>query len=83
MKASFVDLRTKSNEILQALNRNEPVTIQYRGRTKAIMRPVNDEKLSPLKARQHDAFGLWQDRAEMDDVAATVRTLRRGRFDAG
>jgi antitoxin (DNA-binding transcriptional repressor) of toxin-antitoxin stability system len=82
MKASFVDLRTKSSEILQALNRNEPVTIQYRGRTKAIMQPVNEQSAPPCKARQHAAFGLWQGRAEAEDVAEMMRTLRRGRFDA-
>jgi hypothetical protein len=82
MKTSFVDLRTKSSEILQALDRNEPVTIQYRGRTKAIMQPVDEQIGFPLKARQHAAFGMWQDRAETDDVAVEVRELRRGRFDA-
>jgi hypothetical protein len=26
-----------------------------------------------------EAFGMWQDRDDMDDVDAYVRTLRRGR----
>jgi hypothetical protein len=82
MKASFVDLRTKSSEILEALERNEPVTIQYRGRTKAIMQPVAAQNALPVKARQHAAFGLWKDRDGSSDVAAELRALRRGRFDA-
>jgi hypothetical protein len=82
MKASFVDLRKKSNEILRALDRNEPVTIFYRGRPKAIMRPVgraDDQKAN--QSKDHPAFGLWADREEMEDVVAYVRQLRRGRFN--
>ena len=44
MKASFVDLRKKSAEIIRALERNEPVTVLYRGRAKAIMQPVGGKR---------------------------------------
>jgi antitoxin (DNA-binding transcriptional repressor) of toxin-antitoxin stability system len=87
MKATFVDLRTKSSEILQALERNEAVTILYRGQPKAVMQPVGTPGVgtpgrSPFKARDHAAFGLWEDRSDWQDVDATVRSLRQGRFDA-
>jgi len=29
----------------------------------------------------HPAFGMWKDRADLKDVPAYVRQLRRGRFD--
>jgi hypothetical protein len=83
MKASFVDLRKKSGEILRALERNEEVTVLYRGRRKAVMKSVAGENAPGMgKAKDHPAFGLWADRADLPDVAAHVRRLRKGRFDS-
>jgi antitoxin (DNA-binding transcriptional repressor) of toxin-antitoxin stability system len=83
MKASFVDLRKKSAEIIQALDRNEKITILYRGRPKAIMQPIAGQENAPaVKAKDHPAFGLWADRDDLKDVTAHVRELRKGRFDA-
>ena len=83
MKASFVDLRKKSAEIIRALKRNERVTVLYRGKPAAVMQPIGDGGDQPVaKAKDHAAFGLWADREDLTDVAAHVRTLRKGRFDA-
>ena len=80
MKASFVDLRKKSNEILRAIDRNEPVTILYRGRVKAVMQPAaQTRQRGGPKAADHAAFGLWAQRTDLKDVAAHVRKLRKGR----
>jgi hypothetical protein len=82
MKASFVDLRKKSARIFRALERNETVTVFYRGRPKAIMRPVGSgEKRSGVKASEHAAYGIWAGRDDLKDVAAVVRKLRRGRVN--
>jgi antitoxin (DNA-binding transcriptional repressor) of toxin-antitoxin stability system len=83
MKASFVDLRKKSAEIIQALERNEKITVLYRGRPKAVMQPIAGQKNMPaVKAKDHPAFGVWADRDDLKDVTAHVRELRKGRFDA-
>lgn len=82
MKATFVELRTKSGEIIQALERNEPVTILYRGRPKAVMQPIAERRESAGRTKDHPAFGLWGDRHDLQDVAGQVRVLRRGRFNA-
>lgn len=82
MKATFVDLRTKSSEIIQALERNETVTILYRGRPKAVMQPIAEMSEAGGLAKDHAAFGLWKDRDDLNDVPGAVRALRRGRFDA-
>ncbi len=83
MKASFVDLRTKSGEIIRALKRNESVTVLYRGKPAGVMRPIGQLGDQPVRsAKDHPAFGLWADRDELADVAAHVRRLREGRFDA-
>ena len=82
MKASFVDLRKKSNEIIRALNRNEQVTVLYRGKPTAIMQPIGGGCQQAIcSAKDHPAFGLWGDREDIKDVAAHVRQLRKGRFD--
>lgn len=81
MKASFVDLRRKSAQILRALDRGEQVTVHYRGRPKAVMQPVGKGPARPVRTKDHPAFGLWADRKDMADVAAYMRALRRGRFD--
>jgi antitoxin (DNA-binding transcriptional repressor) of toxin-antitoxin stability system len=83
VKASFVDLRKKSSQILRALERNEKVTVLYRGRPKAILQPIAGQVGQPaVRAKDHPAFGLWKDRDDLKDVAAHMRRLRRGRFDA-
>lgn len=82
MKASFVDLRKKSSEVIRALHRNEQVTVLYRGKPAAIMQPIGGQVDKPVvKAADHPAFGLWADRDDMADVTAHVRELRKGRFD--
>lgn len=81
MKASFVDLRKKSSQILRALERNEPVTILYRGQPKAVMQPVAGQAdQPPVRAQDHPAFGIWSDRDDLASVAKHVRNLRKGRF---
>ena len=83
MKASFVDLRKKSSEVIRALKRSERVTVLYRGKPAAIMQPISGEgDRAPGSAKEHLAFGLWADREDMKDVAAHVRRMRKGRFDA-
>jgi len=82
MKASFVDLRKKSSEIIKALGRNERITVLYRGKPAAIMQSIDEQRDASVgSAREHTAFGLWADRDDMNDAAAHVRQLRRGRFD--
>ena len=81
MKASFVDLRKKSGEILRALERNESVTLLYRGKPKAIIQPIQESgKRRIEKVEDHPAFGMWADREDMKDPAAYVRKIRRRRF---
>lgn len=82
MEASFVDLRRKSAAILRAIERNERVTLFYRGRPKATIQPIESGTAPTMSAKDHPAFGMWSDREDMKDVAAYVRSIRRGRFDA-
>lgn len=81
MKATVLDLRRNPRKILEAIARNEPVTLSKRGREIALIVPRKETERS-LSIKDSPAFGLWKDRADMKDPAKYVRRLRRGRFGA-
>ncbi|MCD6584371.1 MAG: hypothetical protein J7K96_01285 [Desulfobacteraceae bacterium] len=56
MKATIVDLRYKMNDVLKALDRNEQVTVLYRGKVKGILIPSG--KKSQMKITDHPFFGM-------------------------
>ena len=79
MNASIVDPRRRTREILRALDRNEPVTIFYRGREKGVLLPRCPKRGKAQSVRDHPAFGMWKDHEGFKDVQAGVRALRKGR----
>ena len=79
MKASVLDLRRRMKDILRALERNESVTLFYRGRPNGIIQPLAGTKARG-KVRDDPAFGMWKDRKDMKDVDAFVRSLRKDRY---
>jgi hypothetical protein len=77
MKASIVDLRYKTNDILKALDRNESVTVLYHGKIKGIIKPVREK--SELKVKDHPFFGMC---AESETtVLEELENLRKPRHD--
>ena len=78
MKASVLDLRKDMKSVLSAIERNERISLTYRGRIKAEIVPVGDRN-STIKAADLPAFGMWADRDDLCDVNETVRKLRRRR----
>jgi len=79
MKASLLDLRRKTGDILRALEQNETVTISYRGRKKGIIYPAETAKAAPAAPSEHPAFGMWRDRKDLKNVEQAVDALRKGR----
>ncbi len=78
MKATVVDLRYKMNDVLKALDRNEKVTVLYRGKVKGILSPP--EKKKNLKITSHPFFGMTaQDSNE--SVLDTLNNLRKPRYN--
>ena len=79
MKATVRDLRYRTKQVLEAVERGEIVTVLYRGKEKARLTPLSTgdrgANLIPGKA-----FGMWKDRQELQDVSGYIRKLRRGRF---
>jgi len=82
MKVSALELRRKMKEVLETLDRKEPVTVFYRGKKRAIIYPLPGKE-GPHKPVENDpAVGIWKDRKDMKDVKGYVRKLRKPRHDA-
>lgn len=81
MKATVLDMRRNPRKILDAIERNEKVTLSMRGHEIAEIIPKKSaaERTSIAK---DPAVGMWADRPELADPSEYVRNLRRGRFDA-
>jgi hypothetical protein len=75
MKASIVDLRYRTREILAALDRNESVTVLYHGRVKGIIQPAGRQPAGSVA--EHAFFGMRADAAE--SVVDEIERLRRPR----
>jgi len=83
MKVTTKALRTRAREILDCLDRGEPVTITYRGKPRAkLVNIEQDRKTSGSTNGEFPVFGMWKDRDEIEDVNAHVRDLRKGRSHA-
>ncbi|WP_462270792.1 type II toxin-antitoxin system Phd/YefM family antitoxin [Desulfobacter sp.] len=78
MKATAKDLRFRSKELLDTVNRGEEVIITYRGKPCAKIVPYDGfKKKKRIKTR---LFGMWNDKNDIEDVNGYVRNLRKGRF---
>ena len=80
MKATILDLRRRMGEVIKALDRNEPVTILYRGRPKGILYPMPGTQRKERPLTEDPAFGMWKDREDMKDVEGYIRRMRQRRL---
>lgn len=77
MKATAKDLRFRSKELLDTVNRGEDVVITFRGKPCARLVPYEEAKVS---GTQNTLFGIWKDNDSIQHVDDYVRRLRKGRF---
>ncbi len=77
MKATAKDLRFRSKELLNTVNRGEEVVITFRGKPCAKLVPYGETK---DKNRKSELFGIWKDNNIVQNVNEYVRDLRKGRF---
>jgi hypothetical protein len=81
MQASVVDLRYKMNDVLKALERNEKVTVLYRGKIKGVLVPSStaSNRDKNKKISEHPFFGMSP--ADPDkSVTEEMDELRGGRY---
>ena len=79
MKATFLDLRKRSKEIVKALDRSEPVTLFYRGKAKGVIVPASLPRAKSVSVSKHRAFGMWRNRSDVKSPQAFVAKLRNVR----
>jgi prevent-host-death family protein len=79
MKATVLDLRYRTKDVLRAVERGETVTILHRGKEKALLQPIPAASKRP-KLTATKAFGMWKDRKDLGNVKDFVRKLRSSRF---
>lgn len=79
MKATSVDLRYRTREVLEALQRRETVSLHVRGKLKGYIVPAGQEK-APMKVEEHPFFGSRTDDSE--EVTAVMEKLRAPRHRA-
>jgi len=77
MKASIVDLRYKTKDILKALERNESVTVLYHGQVRGVIQPAKAQ--SQAKVEAHEFFGMHKPSA--GSVLEELQRLRAPRHD--
>ncbi len=75
MKTNAVDLRRNMKDIMRAVGRNEPVTILYHGKEKAMILPIKQASVSTV--RNHAFFAMNE---EGDAVESVIDGLRDGRY---
>lgn len=78
MKATVVDLRYKMNDVLKALDRNENVTVFYRGKVKGTLIPASQKQEKGMTG--HPFFGM-SSRETKRSVSDEMDMLRGGRYD--
>ena len=78
MEITAKELRFHFGKVVKRLLRGEEVTVTYRGKPLAVIRPIRGEV---VKGRGFSAvgFGMWRDREQMEDVERWVRERRRPR----
>ena len=81
MQASVVDLRYKMNDVLKALERNEKVSVLYRGKVKGVLVPSSTVSKGDKKKKisEHPFFGMALPDSDKS-VAEEMDELRGGRY---
>jgi hypothetical protein len=77
MKASIVDLRYKTKDILKALERNESVTVLYHGKVRGVIKPA--KQVTMINVRDHEFFGM--NKSLDKNVLEELESLRKSRHD--
>ena len=81
MNATVLDLRKNMKHILAVIDRNEQITLTYRGSKKAVIVPCNYGK-TRISTADHPVFAMWDDHDKLDDVDSFIRTIRKTRKNA-
>jgi len=79
MKASLLDLRRQTNKVVEAIDKNQQVTLTRRGKTFAVISPVGS-KNTAISAKNHPAFGMHEKPKSKSAVLDEVKKIRSNRY---
>jgi prevent-host-death family protein len=82
MKAKIVDLRYKTKDVMDSLQRGEPVEITNRGKLQGIIQPVKKKggKEASMRVQEHPFFGSARSGKAQPSVEVQVDALRETRY---
>lgn len=81
VKITLLEMRRNPGKIVEAIERNETVTLSKRGKDIARIVPLA-RTASKLSLRDDPAVGIWDDRSDMTNPTAYVRNARKPRHGA-
>ena len=70
------ELRSRAAAILERVRKGDEVSITMRGKSIAIMKPVQEHD----RPFNFIGFGMWKDRGEMKDVKKWLDERRKERY---
>ncbi len=77
MKASVMDLRYRTKEILRALEAKEEIILTHRGIEKGKITPISRPDADSTSLADHEAVGMWSDSEEsVPDMISRMRKPR-------
>ncbi len=79
MNTTAKGLRTRTKEILDAVDRGEEVVVTFRGRARAKIIPIAAQARSRSVAAENPLFGIWKDDETARNVKAFVDRARAPR----
>lgn len=78
MKASVMDLRYRTKEVLRALEAREEIILTHRGTEKGKIIPPDRQQPARLPISELGAVGMWADDTEpVPDMVARLRKPRQ------
>lgn len=80
MQIALEVLTIDPEELLQAIQQEQPILLMYHGKPQAKIVGLNvTDYVLPNDLSQSPLFGIWQDRPDCQEVQAYVDELRRSR----
>jgi antitoxin (DNA-binding transcriptional repressor) of toxin-antitoxin stability system len=78
MVVTAKQLRLSTSRILKAVQHVGSVTVTLRGKPVANLTALNSKV--PMRVEDHPAFGVWANRADMEDVHGWLEKIRTPRY---
>jgi len=79
MKATLLELRRQTNKVVEAIDKNQKVTLTRRGKSFAVITPTKSAGKG-LRVKDHPAFGMHSESQSKKDVLDYMKKIRSNRY---